>query len=229
MLLRLLRPSSSSSSSGIRIGSRTGTYWQQQRLAHSSSRRSEPQNNDGWPHEVFSSETLTHRKSVFQAHATRFSLLPVDSGERGTSKVEDQLDGLFARIQKSYPRTKRATHRMWAYRCRDPTQTAIAPPDPLGSRAEKKKSSKLLKKIYNSPEQTANIKFTMASFSDVEPASGPILERLLELNHHEEVVVVVYRWYGGVHIGGDRWRCISGVASEALRLLGAKDGEGSSK
>ncbi|KAI0759147.1 hypothetical protein BC629DRAFT_1549889 [Irpex lacteus] len=228
MLLRLLRPSSSSLSTGIRVGGRTGTYWQHRRHAHSSSRRSEHQNNDDWPYEVFSSETLTHRKSVFQAHATRFSLLPVDSGERG-SKVEDQLEGLFAHIQKSYPRTKRATHRMWAYRCRDPTQTAIAPPDPLDSRAGKKKNSKLLKKSSNSPEQTANIKFTMGSFSDVESASGPILERLLELNHHEGVVVVVYRWYGGVHIGGDRWRCISGVASEALRLLGTKDGEGGSK
>jgi hypothetical protein len=60
---------------------------------------------------------------------------------------------------------------------------------------------------------------TLISYSDVEPASGAILERLLELNHHSDVVVVVYRWYGGVKIGGERWRCISNVASEALRML----------
>lgn len=62
----------------------------------------------------------------------------------------------------------------------------------------------------------------IASFSDVEQGSGPILERLLALNdRHTDVVVVVYRWYGGVKLGGERWRCIGRVASEALRMLEA--------
>ena len=32
----------------------------------------------------------------------------------------------------------------------------------------------------------------------------------------EDVVVVVTRWYGGVKLGGERFRCIGNVAREVL-------------
>lgn len=180
---------------------------------------------DGWPHPIFSSEALTHRKSVFQAHAAKFSLPHIieNNGAKTGKLVNERLEDVFTHIEKLYPRVKRATHRMWAYRCVDPVQARISAPTSSSSKAEKKQSGKA--KHLTAPSTTApNVKYVMASFSDVDPASGSILERLLELNHHPDVVVVVYRWYGGVKIGGERWRCISNVASEALRELGANDG-----
>lgn len=49
-----------------------------------------------------------------------------------------------------------------------------------------------------------------------EAGAGERLIRLLELAGHENVIVVVYRWYGGVKLGNARWKCILGVAKEAL-------------
>ncbi|KAJ6558454.1 ribosomal protein S5 domain 2-type protein [Mycena vulgaris] len=49
-----------------------------------------------------------------------------------------------------------------------------------------------------------------------EGGSGDRLARLLRLAGCENVVVVVWRWYGGVKLGADRWKCISMVAREAL-------------
>ncbi|KAK7057487.1 protein impact [Favolaschia claudopus] len=53
-----------------------------------------------------------------------------------------------------------------------------------------------------------------------EGGSGDRLARLLRLGGCEQVVVVVWRWYGGVKLGSDRWKCISEVAKEALRVGG---------
>ncbi|KAJ6495671.1 ribosomal protein S5 domain 2-type protein [Mycena vitilis] len=49
-----------------------------------------------------------------------------------------------------------------------------------------------------------------------EGGSGDRLARLLRLSGCEDVVVVVWRWYGGVKLGADRWKCISKAAREAL-------------
>ncbi|KAH9829053.1 uncharacterized protein C8Q71DRAFT_792005 [Rhodofomes roseus] len=63
-----------------------------------------------------------------------------------------------------------------------------------------------------------------------EAGAGKKLERLLELSACENVVLVVFRWYGGVQLGSQRWKCISQVAKEALEAGGfrgspsAKDG-----
>ena len=53
-----------------------------------------------------------------------------------------------------------------------------------------------------------------------EAGAGERLERLLELGNCEDVVLIVFRWYGGVKLGSDRWRCISAVAKEALERGG---------
>ena len=55
------------------------------------------------------------------------------------------------------------------------------------------------------------------SVSGGESGAGERFERLLELSpgcKGHDVVLVVYRWYGGVMLGSDRWRCISSVAKE---------------
>ncbi|KAJ7072587.1 ribosomal protein S5 domain 2-type protein [Mycena amicta] len=53
-----------------------------------------------------------------------------------------------------------------------------------------------------------------------ESGSGERLARLLRLGASKNVAVVVWRWYGGVQLGSDRWRCISEVAKEALEKGG---------
>ncbi|KAJ7647606.1 ribosomal protein S5 domain 2-type protein [Roridomyces roridus] len=57
-----------------------------------------------------------------------------------------------------------------------------------------------------------------------EGGSGDRLARLLQLSGSEDVVVVVWRWYGGVKLGSDRWKCISKVAMEALDKGGFRHG-----
>jgi len=49
-----------------------------------------------------------------------------------------------------------------------------------------------------------------------ERGSGDLLSRLLEVMESKNVVVVVSRWHGGVNLGPERWRLISGVAKEVL-------------
>ncbi|TFK50753.1 ribosomal protein S5 domain 2-like protein, partial [Heliocybe sulcata] len=51
---------------------------------------------------------------------------------------------------------------------------------------------------------------------DGEGGSGERLARLLELNNCKNAVVVVFRWYGGVKLGSDRWKRISEAGKEAL-------------
>ena len=54
-----------------------------------------------------------------------------------------------------------------------------------------------------------------------ENGAGARLERLVELRREQNVVVLVARWYGGVKLGPERWRCISDVAKQALDQLNA--------
>lgn len=49
-----------------------------------------------------------------------------------------------------------------------------------------------------------------------ENGAGDLLARLLELSESEDVLIVVWRWYGGVQLGSERWRKISEVARDAL-------------
>lgn len=51
---------------------------------------------------------------------------------------------------------------------------------------------------------------------DGETAAGGRLLHLLELMNIWNAMVVVTRWYGGVHLGSDRFRIINQVAREAL-------------
>ncbi|KAK5938057.1 hypothetical protein PMZ80_009646 [Knufia obscura] len=51
---------------------------------------------------------------------------------------------------------------------------------------------------------------------DGETAAGSRLLHLMQLMDVWNVVVVVTRWYGGVKLGPDRFRCINAVAREAL-------------
>jgi hypothetical protein len=59
---------------------------------------------------------------------------------------------------------------------------------------------------------------------DGETAAGGRILHLIQLMDVWDVMVVVTRWYGGVHLGPDRFRIINTAAREALILGGfAKD------
>lgn len=55
---------------------------------------------------------------------------------------------------------------------------------------------------------------------DGETAAGGRLAHLLDLLELENVIVVVTRWFGGVHLGADRFKLINRAAREALDLAG---------
>ncbi|KAF1808221.1 UPF0029-domain-containing protein [Eremomyces bilateralis CBS 781.70] len=55
---------------------------------------------------------------------------------------------------------------------------------------------------------------------DGEDAAGGRLLHLLQLTDSWNVVVIVTRWYGGIHLGPDRFRLIGAVARDALVVGG---------
>lgn len=59
-----------------------------------------------------------------------------------------------------------------------------------------------------------------------ENGAGERLARLLEATGCVNVVIVVSRWYGGVNLGSERWKMISGVAKDALARGDFQAGKG---
>ncbi|PWY97590.1 UPF0029-domain-containing protein [Testicularia cyperi] len=66
---------------------------------------------------------------------------------------------------------------------------------------------------------------------DGETAAGGRLAHLLGILELENVIVVVTRWYGGIHLGPDRFKLINRAAREALDLGGfvGKNGDDTSR
>lgn len=68
---------------------------------------------------------------------------------------------------------------------------------------------------------------------DGETAAGGRMLHLMQLMDVWDVMVVVTRWYGGIHLGPDRFRLINTAAREALVLGGfvkeGRDGESKKK
>merc|ERR1712013_921449 len=55
---------------------------------------------------------------------------------------------------------------------------------------------------------------------DGEDAAGGRMLHLLQLLDAKNVVVVVSRWYGGIHLGPDRFKHINNAARQVLELAG---------
>ena len=51
---------------------------------------------------------------------------------------------------------------------------------------------------------------------DGESGAGMIIARMLEREHLANHIVVVTRWYGGKHLGGDRFRHVQGAVRHYL-------------
>ena len=61
---------------------------------------------------------------------------------------------------------------------------------------------------------------------DGESAAGGRLLHLLSIVGAENVCVVVSRWYGGIHLGPDRFKHINAVARQMLAAHGYIEGGG---
>ena len=48
--------------------------------------------------------------------------------------------------------------------------------------------------------------------------AGSRLLHLLNMMNVNNTLVVVTRWYGGIHLGGDRWKHINNVARNSIEL-----------
>lgn len=55
---------------------------------------------------------------------------------------------------------------------------------------------------------------------DGETQAGSRLKHLLEILDVKDVVVVVTRWFGGIHLGPDRFKHINQAARDAMELAG---------
>lgn len=141
-----------------------------------------------WKRPIAASNELTHLKSKFQAYVTEIG----SEGIPEQSKVASWMKGevvpdFLDHLHGLEARTRRATHAMYAWRLRPPPG-----------------SSHPVSTVY------------VGSSNGGEAGAGERLERLLEMGKRENTLLIVFRWYGGVKLGSERWRCISTVAKEAL-------------
>jgi hypothetical protein len=116
---------------------------------------------------------------------------------RSLDEAQDALGHLLAANKK----VAAATHNISAWRIKSPAQ----------------KSSQ--------GEVPTREVIIQDSDDDGETAAGGRLLHLMQLMDVWNVLVVVTRWYGGVKLGPDRFRCINSVARDALVQGGwGKDG-----
>ena len=133
------------------------------------------------------SNPITEKKSVFIARVATV---------HSPAQAKSYLDHLLASDKK----VARATHNINAWRIRSIASTAAGGAD--GTNANSKNvANEITYQDYD---------------DDGETAAGTRLLHLLQLMDAWNVIVVVSRWYGGVHLGPDRFRIINAVAREAL-------------
>uniref|UniRef100_A0A7E4VEM3 UPF0029 domain-containing protein n=1 Tax=Panagrellus redivivus TaxID=6233 RepID=A0A7E4VEM3_PANRE len=120
--------------------------------------------------EIYGTDTLLDRKSVFQAHIAR-----IDSKEQAMAVLDTLM---------SNTKIARATHRIYAYRTfvtKDGRNLALHDCE-----------------------------------DDGEHGAGAKLLQLLENMDVRDVMVVVTRWYGGIHLGPDRFKHILNKARQVI-------------
>ncbi|KAF9010466.1 hypothetical protein BDQ17DRAFT_1346274 [Cyathus striatus] len=87
---------------------------------------------------------------------------------------------------------------------------------PIGAASTHKTCDPLYVRISYERRRYGGRKIGMRAERWGEGGSGDRLSRILELSGYENAAVVVWRWFGGVQLGSDRWRRISEVAKDAL-------------
>ncbi|CAJ0956302.1 unnamed protein product, partial [Mesorhabditis belari] len=120
--------------------------------------------------QIFSGETFSDRKSVFQAHVARV-------------RSKNEVDLVMAKLKENN-KVARATHNILAWRCEEIKNGRTIVCKDCEDDGEHQASSKMLE----------------------------IIEKMGAQN----VMVVVTRWYGGIHLGPDRFRIINNLTRQIL-------------
>ncbi|KMW58145.1 hypothetical protein AIOL_003116 [Candidatus Rhodobacter oscarellae] len=97
---------------------------------------------------------------------------------------------------------------------------------PCGSEAEAKAFLKELKRQKKFAKATHNswgliLKSGPIKNDDGESGAGNVILRMLEREGVTDHIVVVTRWYGGKHLGGDRFRHVQTAVRAYLDALNA--------
>jgi putative IMPACT (imprinted ancient) family translation regulator len=139
-------------------------------------------------YEWISGKPLIDRKSVFQAHLCRIQ------------SSEDVHEALLQLLQSS-SKMSRATHHMHAWRIVSPLNNNNNGTGASGGRHGNRTVASIIQHDND---------------DDGEDGAGSKLGYLLEMRQDDGVLVVVSRWYGGVHLGPKRFAHIVNVARELL-------------
>ena len=156
-------------------------------VANSASPRNAPQKRYGW----ISGEPLMDRKSTFQAHVCRIS-------------TEKEVYEALHQLLDGNSKLQRATHNMYAWRVTehlDEEQEQEATGEEEAKKNKNKKKRSILKHDND---------------DDGEDAAGSRLAQLLQMRGDDGVIVVVSRWFGGIHLGPKRFAHITNVARALL-------------
>ena len=148
------------------------------------------------------SNPVTAKKSVFVARVATV---------HSQTQAQAYLDHLLATDKK----VGRATHNINAWRIRGDIATTATATATTTSNTATAAAAATTTIIYQDSDD------------DGETAAGARLLHLLQLMDAWNVIVVVSRWYGGVHLGPDRFRLINAAAREALVKAGANAKPGS--
>jgi putative IMPACT (imprinted ancient) family translation regulator len=98
---------------------------------------------------------------------------------------------------------------------------------PAGSRAEVDAALKSLKRDKAYAKATHNTWAVLLSDGgplkgdDGESGAGMVIVRMLEREGLQDHLIVVTRWYGGKHLGGDRFRHVQTCVRAYLDEVGA--------
>lgn len=81
-----------------------------------------------------------------------------------------------------------------------------------------KREKRFAKATHNSWAMVSSTEGPLKS-DDGESGAGAVILRMLEREGLQDFVVVVTRWYGGVHLGGDRFAHVVTCTRAALAAL----------
>ena len=152
---------------------------------------------------------------------------PSASAPETTEALEDELD---ARIVHGAPRTvKKSTFQ--AHVCGGLTDASQV--DAVMSAL--RRDGKVARATHNimayrvGPLPGTEDVWAQDHDEDGENAAGKGLLHLLQVTRAANVCVVVSRWYGGVHLGPDRFKVINNVARDLLEACGEIERKGDGK
>lgn len=151
------------------------------------------------------SEPLVEKKSVFVARVA-------------TVSSPAQAQAYLAHLLAADRHVARATHNITAYRINGSSGSHVNNNSSGNSnRTATSRSTSTSNTKQSSTTTTMNPAITYQdSDDDGETAAGSRVLHLMQLMDVWDVLVVVTRWYGGVLLGPDRFRCINQVAREGL-------------